>query len=99
MKRPVAILLILFGLNEILAGLRHMPIPALSVLTTGFDWAHAITASLFAVLFVIHAWFHRRVIIGYFRNLRYWWIPVGLGTALLLWSGIIRPVLIIMGKL
>ena len=99
MRRPVTILLVLFAINEILAGLRHMPIPCLAVLTTDFDWAHAVTASLFSVLFIIHAWFNRRTIVRYFRDLHYWWILVGLGIALLLWSGIVNPVLTVLGYL
>ena len=99
MRRPVAILLVLFGLNEILSGIKHMPIPCFTILTTEFDWAHAISASIFSILFTIHAWFNRKAIIRYFSKLRYWWILVGLGITLLLWAGIIRPILIISGKL
>ena len=99
MRRPIAILLILFGFHEILAGLRHMPVPLFAALSTEFDWIHAITASLFCVFFTIHAWFNRRSIIYYFSKLGRWWILVGLGIALLIWSGIISPILTILGKL
>lgn len=99
MRRPIVILLVLFGLNEILSGIRHMPVPWFAALTTEFDWIHAITASIFAILFIIHAWFNRKSVIRYFRNLRRWWILVGLGSALVIWAGIIRPILTILGKL
>ena len=98
MRRPVVILLVLLGLNEILSGIRHMPIPGFSLLTTEFDWVHAISASVFAILFTIHAWFNRKAIIHYFRNLRYWWVLVGLGAAFVTWAGIVSPILTILGK-
>jgi len=99
MRRPIVILLVLFGLNEILSGIRHMPVPWFAALTTEFDWIHAITASIFAILFTIHVWLNREPLIRYFGNLGRWWVLVGLGFALLTWAGIISPILTILGKL
>ena len=97
MKRTVTILLVIFGLNEILSGIKHMPIPCFAALSTEFDWAHAIGASIFTILFIIHAWLNREALFGYFRKLGQWWVPIGLGLAAVIWLGIIAPVLITPG--
>ena len=98
MRRTVSILLVLFGLGTILCGIRNFPIPCFATFVKQFDVGHAIISSIFSILLIIHVWLNRKPLFRYFGRLGWWWLPIGLGFAGIIWGGIIVTILIALGK-
>jgi hypothetical protein len=59
--------------------------------------AHIINSFIFAVLAITHVWLNRKPLLRYFKGLRWWWVLVGLGFVLVIWSVVIVPTLIVTG--
>jgi len=97
MRRTITILLVLFGLNEILSGIKHIPIPCFEALSEHFDLGHAICGGIFMILIAIHVWLNRKPLFRYFSNLGWWWLPVGLGFVAVIWGGVVITVLAALG--
>lgn len=90
MKRGISIAMVVFGLAAALTGIWQFFPP----FRTTFYPPHAISACIFGLLVAVHIWLNRKPLIRYFKRLRWWWIPVGLGFAIAIWVGIMMPILL-----
>jgi hypothetical protein len=79
-RRVVTICVVLTGLFTVISGFWNFFPPFDSEFSPG----HAVGASVFAGLALVHAWLNRRPIVRYFHGLGWWWIAVGLGLAALI---------------
>ena len=93
MRRVISIAMVLFGLNVLITGIWNIFPP----FDTMFFPAHGINSFAFGILAVIHVWLNWKPIVRYFKGLGWWWILTGLGILLVIWAGIIVPVLYISG--
>ena len=79
MRRVLGILLVLSGLFTVISGIWNFFPP----FSESFSPGHAFVACLFGVLCILHVWLNWKPILRYFRNLKWWWLPVGVGFAAL----------------
>jgi membrane protease YdiL (CAAX protease family) len=94
MRRVIGILLIISTSNLVLAAVRNLPIPQFANFSKAFDVGHAISGGMFVILLTIHLWLNRKPLGRYFRKLGWWWIPVGLGFAGVVWGGVIMTIVV-----
>jgi len=97
MRRVISILLVIFGAATILGAVRNIPIPCFAAFIKEFDVGHALNAGIFTILIIIHVWLNRKPLFRYFGKLGWWWIPVGLGFAGVVWGGVVMTILVAEG--
>ena len=90
MRRVISIAMVIFGFTMVITGILKLFSP-FSDMTFP---PHIINSFIFGILAVTHAWLNRKPILRYFKGLRWWWILVGLGFLLVIWSVVIVPILI-----
>ena len=59
---------------------------------TTFHPGHVANSFIFGLLVAVHIWLNRKSIARYFTGLRWWWILVGLGLAVVIWVGVGLPI-------
>jgi hypothetical protein len=97
-RRVISILLIIFSSSLVLSAVRNLPLPQFANFSKEFDAAHAVTGGILVILLGIHIWLNRKPIVRYFRKLGWWWIPVGLGFAAVIWGGVIMTILLALSQ-
>lgn len=75
MRRVISLSLFVTGLFSAVTGAWNYFPP----FSESFSPGHAIGASLFGVLCIIHVWLNWKPILRYLKDLRWWWIFIGLG--------------------
>jgi hypothetical protein len=75
MRRFISVLLVLTGLFTIITGIWNFFLP----FSRSFSPGHAVGASIFGALCIIHALLNWKSIMRYFKTLRWWWLWVTLG--------------------
>ena len=94
MRRGIAIAMVIFGIWAVISGISQFIPP----FDTMFDPGHVVSSCGFATLLGIHAWLHRKPIVGYFKGLGKWWILIGVFVAgSIIFEGIIVTILIATG--
>ena len=93
MRRGISISMAIFGLAMIITGVWNFFAPFNAM----FFPAHVFNSCIFGLLVVVHIWINWKPLVRYFKGLGRWWILVGLGFAIVVWSGIIVPIFIIVG--
>ena len=88
MRRGIGIVMVIFGLATAVTGIWNFFPP----FNTMFYPPHVINACIFSLLVAIHIWLNWKPVVRYFKRLKWWWVPVGLGFAAIIWLGIIVPV-------
>jgi peptidoglycan/LPS O-acetylase OafA/YrhL len=88
-RRVVSITMVFFGIAMLITGIWNIFPP----LDAEFFPPHAISSFVFGVLAVLHIWLNWKPTIRYFRGLGWWWVLVGLGVLMVVWMGILAPVL------
>jgi len=91
MRRGIGIAMVIFGLATVMTGIWNFFPP----FDTMFYPPHVINACIFGLLAIVHVWLNWKSIVRYFKGLGWWWILAGLGFVLVIWAGIIVPVLYI----
>ena len=93
MRRVISLAMVFFGLATLMTGIWNLFPP--------FDEKlfppHIISSFTLGLLAIIHVWLNWRTIIRYVQGLGWWWILAGIGFLLVIWMGIIAPVLNIAG--
>jgi len=93
MRRVISIAMFIFGLSMVITGIMKL-FPPFSDITFP---AHIVNSIIFGILAVIHTWTNWKPLIRYFKGLGWWWVLVGLGFLLVIWSVILMPTFIITG--
>ena len=75
MRRAVTVALVVSGLFSVVTGIWNFFPP----FSESFSPGHAIGASIFGGLCIIHVWLNWKSILRYFRTLGWWWLLVVLG--------------------
>ncbi|MFC1993382.1 hypothetical protein ACFLV3_06225 [Chloroflexota bacterium] len=75
MRRVISVVMVLAGLFAIMTGIWNF-FPPFSL---SFSPVHAIGATVFGSICIIHVWLNWKSVLRYFRGLGWWWLPVGLG--------------------
>jgi len=75
MRRSVSIMLFVTGLFSAVTGIWNFFPP----FSESFSPGHAIGASIFGALCIIHVWLNWKPILKYLKALGWWWILVTLG--------------------
>ncbi len=89
MRRVISIAMVISGLSMVITGIMKLFPPFKAEVYP----PHIINSFIFAVLAVTHIWLNRKPVVRYFKGLRWWWILVGLGFLLVIWSVVIAPIL------
>ena len=90
MRRGISVAMVIFGLGAALTGIWQLFPP----FNTGVDPPHIIFTFPFGILMIIHTWLNRKPVLRHFRKLGGWWIVVVIGFLLVIWTGIVLPVLL-----
>ncbi|MFC2038904.1 hypothetical protein ACFLUG_03945 [Chloroflexota bacterium] len=85
MRRPVSVILFITGLFTLVTGVWNFFPPVNATFSPG----HAIGASIFGALSIIHVWLNWKPILNYSKSLGWWWILVALGLIASIVVGII----------
>ncbi len=91
MRRVISIAMVIFGFTMVITGILKL-FPPFNDMTFP---PHIINSCIFGVLAVTHAWLNRKPIVRYFKGLGRWWILVGLGFLLVIWSVVIMPIILL----
>lgn len=75
MRRAVSVALVVTGLFSAVTGVWNFFPP----FSESFSPGHAIGASIFGALCVVHVWLNWKSILRYLKNLGWWWILVAAG--------------------
>ena len=75
MRRAVSVVLVVTGLFAAVTGIWNFFPP----FNKSFSPGHAIGASIFGALCVIHVWLNWKSIVKYLRGLGWWWLLVAIG--------------------
>ena len=75
MRRAVSVGLVVVGLFSIVTGIWNFVPP----FSESFSPGHAIGASIFGALCIVHVWLNWKPILNYLKRLGWWWILVTLG--------------------
>lgn len=89
MRRVISMTMIFFGIAMLITGIWNIFPP----FDTEVFPPHIISSFIFGILAIIHVWLNWKSIIHYFRRLGWWWTLVGLGVLLVIWMGILAPLL------
>ena len=93
MRRGIAIAMGIFGLSMVITGILKLFPPFNSITFP----AHIINSITFGILVTIHTCLNWKPLSRYFKGLGRWWILVGLGFLLVIWSVIVMPIFITTG--
>ena len=94
MRRGISIAMVIFGLAALITGIEKL-FPPFNEMTYP---PHLINALIFGLLVIIHTWLNWKPVVRYFKGLRWWWALIGLGVVLVIWAGIMVPVLTLTGN-
>ena len=75
MRRAVSVALVVTGLFSAVTGIWNFFPP----FSKSFSPGHAIGASIFGALCIIHVWLNWKPIVRYLRDLGWWWLLVATG--------------------
>ena len=75
MRRAISVSLVVVGLFSVVTGIWNFFPP----FSESFSPGHAIGASIFGALCIIHVWLNWKPILKYLKALGWWWILVTLG--------------------
>ena len=75
MRRPISVALVVTGLFSVVTGAWNFFPP----FSESFSPGHAIGASIFGALCVVHVYLNWKPILKYLKSLGWWWILVALG--------------------
>ena len=91
MRRFISITMVIFGLAMVMTGVWNIFPPFNEMLFP----PHIITSFILGLLVIVHLWLNWKSVVRYFRGLGRWWVLVSLGFVLVIYTGIIVPILTI----
>ena len=89
MRRGISIAMVIFGLIMMVSGISKLFPP----FNTTFHPGHVANSAIFVLLVIIHIWLNRKSIVQSFKGLKWGWVLVGLGLAVVVWVGVGLPIL------
>ena len=88
MRRVIGIAMVVFGLNMAITGIWNFFSPFNTIIYI----PHVVNSCIFAALAITHVILNRKPLLKYFKNLGKRWVPVGILFFLIIWFGIIVPI-------
>ena len=94
-RRGMAIGIVLMSTIVFLSGIRQLFAP----FDTIFDWSHVIPSFILVGLICIHLWLNRKALVRYFTRPGKWWWLIGPGIAVIVFTCIVRPIMMARGAM